>query len=214
MATLEEKLEYSYAELGVSEHNRGSINAFLAVIRQKDIPTYEHSVRVGLLSRRIAQHMHLDQNALFYAGTLHDVGKALIEPEILKKTEKFDERDMEQMRKHVEYSYQLLRGVHEFSAEIALRHHMFQEKGYPKRLPKPKVPYSGNTQIMINFYARLLSLADFYDALTTRNNDKHGEKRKIGAIEAKQIMLDKNRDQKYLIEELYKIGIFRQELAA
>lgn len=211
MATLEEMLGNAYIELGVSEQNKGSINAFLAVIKQKDVATYEHSVRVGLLSKMIAQHMHLDQNALFYAGTLHDVGKALIEPEILKKTEKFDERDMEQMRKHVEYSYQLLRGVHEFSAEIALRHHLFQEKGYPKKLPKPKVAYSGNTQLMINFYARLLSLADFYDALTTRDNDKHGEKRQIGAKEAKQIMLGKNKDQRYLIEGLYKAGIFGQQ---
>ena len=151
MASLEEMLGSTYEELGVSEQNKGSINAFLAIIKLKDIPTYEHNVRVGLLSKRIAQHMHLDPNALFYAGTLHDVGKALIPPETLKKTEGFDANDMALMKKHVEYSYQLLRGVHEFSAEIALRHHYFQEKGYPKKLPKPKVAYSGNTQLMINY---------------------------------------------------------------
>ena len=57
-------------------------------------------------------------------------------------------------------------------------------------------------------YSRILALADFYDALTTRINDHHGELRRISGDEGKQILIAANQDQKHLIEELYKENIF------
>ncbi len=211
MATLEEQLEGTFVELNVVPKDRESIKTYLSILERKDSATYEHSIRVGILASRIARHMHLDSKALFYAGTLHDVGKTLIEPETLKKTEGFNDKDMEQMKKHPEYSYKILRGVHEFSAEVALRHHTYQEAGYPKKLPKPKIAFSKNTQLTIDFFARILSLADFYDAITSRVNDKFGTKRKLSSDEAKSILLIKNPDQRYLIEDLYTNGIFGEE---
>jgi len=211
MTTLEDQLEGEFNELDISIKNRESVKTYLNLLKIKDQQTYEHSIRVGLLSSRIARHMHLDPKAMLFAGTLHDIGKALIPPETLQKTEGFDEKDMVKMKKHPESSYQMLRGVHEFSAEIALRHHIYQEKGYPKRLPKSNIPFSSNSQLMINFFARILSLADFYDAVSLRVNDKFGEKRKLSSDEVRAIVLMKNRDQKHLIEDLYANGIFGDE---
>jgi len=211
MRTLEEQLENEFLDLGISRKDRGSIKAPLIILRNKDIPTYEHSIRVGIISAEIARHMHLDPKVMFYAGVLHDIGKFLVPPEVLKKTEGFNEEDMKKIKKHPEYTYQVLRGIHEFSAEIALRHHRYQEKGYPKKLPKSNIPFSPNTKLMIDFFARILSLADFYDAISSRVNDKFGEKRKLTPEEVKSIILMKNPDQKYLINDLYADGIFGEQ---
>lgn len=211
MVTLEEELEGEFVQLEIEPNNQESIRIKLALLKEKDKNTYEHSMRVGLLATRIARHMHLDPKAFFYAGTLHDIGKLLIDPETLKKTEGFNEKDMQQMRKHPFYTRQMLRGIHEYSAEMALRHHRHQKNGYPKRLPKSPVPFSGNTRLMIDYHSRILSLADFYDAITTRVNDKFGEKRKLTSDEARSLMLLHNPDQRYLIKDLYDNGIFGEE---
>jgi hypothetical protein len=155
--------------------------------------------------------MHLDEKVLLFAGSLHDIGKIMIDAEIIRKTQNFTEKNMEEMRKHPLYTYMLLRGIHEFSAEVALRHHRWQKNGYPKKLPKFRIPFSHNTELMIDFYARILSLADFYDSITTRVNEKFGEKRKLTQQEVKAITLAKNADQKHLIEDLYLNGIFSEE---
>ncbi len=211
MASLENELENAFAEYNVSPENQKSIKSFLELLQKKDESTYEHSIRVGVLGARIARHMHLDPKALLFSGLLHDTGKLLVPPETLKKTEGFNEKDRAIMNDHPGHSYELLRGIHEFSAEIALRHHRFQENGYPKKLPKPGLRFSPNTCLMIDFFARILSLADFYDAVTTRVNDKFGEKKRMSPDEAKAILLMKNPDQKHLIQDLYTNGIFGEE---
>ncbi|MFC1696929.1 HD-GYP domain-containing protein [Nanoarchaeota archaeon] len=208
MKTLEEQLENAFTELEIEEEHRVSIKSYLNLVKINDQATYEHSIRVGLIGIEVAKHMHLDPKVLFYSGMLHDVGKCLVDPETLKKTEGFDKTDMKKMTKHSKYSYDLLRGVHEFSAEIALRHHKFQENGYPKTMPIPKVPYKEGTKVMINFYARILGVIDFYDAITTRKNDKFGEVELLDRDKAKSILLSKNQDQRYLIEDLYTNEIF------
>ena len=211
MLTLEDELDGVFAELGVSRENQESIMNYLKILKTKDEETYEHSIRVGLLGTRVARYMHLEPKALLFAGTLHDVGKSLIDREILKKTEPFTEKNMEAMEKHAEYTYNLLKDVHEFSAEVALRHHRYQENEYPKRLPKSKKQFSLSTKVMIDFFARILSLVDFYDAITYRSNDKYSKNGKLTKEEAKSILLMKNPDQRKLIEEFYTNGIFGEQ---
>ncbi len=209
MATLEEALDFAFAELDVLPNNQASVKNFLNMLKEKDLSTYEHSVRVGLLGVKVARHMHLDPKVFLFAGALHDIGKIMIDPEVLKKTGSFSDSDMEEMRKHPEYTYNLLHGVHDFSAEVALRHHKFQEEGYPETLPRP--PFSPNTRVMIDYFARLLSLVDFYDAITSRMNEKFGAGKGLSREEVKSIVLMKNPDQRYLIEDLYNNGIFGAE---
>ena len=115
------------------------------------------------------------------------------------------------MRKHPIASYKMLRGQFDFSAQIALRHHRYVGKGYPQQLPKCPVEFGRGTQTMIDFFARVLGLVDFYDALTHRENDKFstdGKPRLPTPEESKDIMLKANPDQAYFINELYDAGIF------
>lgn len=210
MKTLEEQLEEAFSELAISDNNKISITSYLTILKEKDLPTYEHCIRVGLLGGKIAKHLNLDPKAMFFAGALHDIGKILIEPEVLKKTSGFDEEDARKMQKHPEYSYSLLHGVHEFSAEIAVRHHMYQENSYPAELPAPKIPFSDKTKALIEAYARLLAILDSYDAITTRHNDRFGTE-KLAKRRIKEILLQKNPDKNELILELYSQKIFREE---
>jgi len=72
-------------------------------------------------------------------------------------------------------------------------------------------PFEEDLQLIIDYFARILSIADCYDAMTSRENDKFGEKRKLSPEEAKSRLLEKNPDQKGLIESLYKDGIFNMK---
>jgi len=204
MKNLEENLEKAYVQLGISQKHQGSINTYLTLLKLKDQDTYEHSIRVGLLGIKVAEHSSLDQKALFYAGTLHDIGKILISPEV------FNKKDMEEMNKHAEYGYKLLTGVHEFSAQIALRHHKYQQEKYPKKLKKSETKLSKDTKSEIDFYARILSVIDFYDAITTRDDHKFGKK-KLNTEEIKKLIIKNHPDQELLINKLYTDKIFRAE---
>ena len=201
MESLEENLEKSYAELEVSEKNQGSIGSYLNFLKLKDQKTYEHSVRTGLLGVEVAKHASLDEKAMLYAGLLHDVGKILIRTELLKKTGKFTKKEMKEMEKHVEYGYKLLSDIHDFSAEIALRHHKYQKHMYPKKAYKSSVKFSKGTVAKIDTHARIFAVIDFYDAVTNRDNERFGKK--LSTEEAKQALLSSYPEHKKLIEGLY-----------
>jgi putative nucleotidyltransferase with HDIG domain len=179
---------------------------FLAPMKIKDMPTYEHSIRVSLLARKIADFIHLDGRALLYAGLLHDVGKVQTRLETLQKTEGWTKEDTTEVMKHVMDGYKMIRGCFDFSADIILWHHKFQLLGYPRRLPKLLHEYKQGTKILIPFYGRMLSLADVFDAMH-RVNDKHGSTPLTGE-QIKEKMLALNTDQKILVRDLFEAGIF------
>ncbi|MBM3199475.1 HD domain-containing protein [Candidatus Woesearchaeota archaeon] len=206
MKSLEKQLEEMYDRLGVSEKNQGSINTYLSMLRLKDQATYEHSIRVGLLGVGVAEYADLDKKAMFFAGTLHDIGKIMIRPEVLKKSGKYTKKDIREMQQHPKYGYRLLSGVHDFSAEVALRHHKYQSMSYPKKNYKPKVHFSKDTMINLDLHAKMLAIVDFYDAINTRDNQKFGKK--LSKEEAKRVLTKTYSEHKDLIEELYLNQVF------
>ncbi|MFA5888259.1 MAG: HD domain-containing protein [Candidatus Nanoarchaeia archaeon] len=212
MKNLEDKLIETYRELRIPEEPQMVINTLLRIIKStlcldansdEDSSSYRHCIRVGILGKKIAQHMHLDAKAMFYAGVLHDVGKAGREDTACVKTIKGpDGKSSVDVKVHAIISYNMIKDLSKFSAKVALWHHYFSEHGYPRELTKPNTQYARETIPMISFYARLLSLADSYDMIA--------ESKPKGS---KRIILGKNKDQRCLIEELYKAGIFRQQAA-
>ena len=89
---IEERLRWAFDEIQLPNDQRESVVAFLHPLKIKDRTTYEHSIRVGLLARRIARFMHLDEKALLYAGLLHDISKAQTRLETLQKTKLSEKR--------------------------------------------------------------------------------------------------------------------------
>jgi HD-GYP domain-containing protein (c-di-GMP phosphodiesterase class II) len=203
MLALSDTLDVAFDGVDIDEDQRQKVRTFMNVLRLKDESTYEHSVRVAALSSQIGKFVSLNPKPLFLAGCFHDLGKALIRPEVLKKKESFTKQDMEEMKGHVIDSYRLVRGTFDFSAEIVLRHHLFQAEGYPEVLPTCRVPFCRASKVMIDYYARMLSLADFYDAASSRENDKFGDKKRLNQDEVRSLMLKHNKDQVTLINQLY-----------
>lgn len=207
---LHKQLRAALAELEVPQQEWETVLAFLEPLRTKDPIThvhYEHSVRVGFLCREIGKFMHLDEKALLYAGLMHDIGKCQVCLGTLGKTDVWTAIDTAAIQEHVMDSYRFLRGRFDFSAEVVVLHHRFQDDAYPAELPAPLHAYSEETKELIMTYGRLLALADVYDALH-RSNSKFGTHRVLSGDEIKTKMLELNTDQRSLILKLYDAGIF------
>jgi putative nucleotidyltransferase with HDIG domain len=150
---------------------------FLDVVRQwgesiesKDSYTQGHCVRVANLGCAIARRLEWDDHRLFWfrvGALLHDVGKIDIPAAILNKPDRLTSEEWALMRSHPEAGLELLRGIDfpEDVLPIVLSHHeKWDGTGYPHGLAGEAIPLS----------ARILGLADVYDALATDRSYKPG----------------------------------------
>ena len=133
-------------------------------LRGKDDYTYQHSVNVGILAGIIGRWLKMDEerlNTLVLAGMMHDIGKSKIPLEILNKPGKLTTEEFEIMKRHTVEGYKILstiKGIKEELLLVALQHHeRIDGSGYPFGL-------TGNK---IHDFARIIVVADTYDAVTT-----------------------------------------------
>ena len=142
----------------------GNIMLQLAAIHLVDDYTFSHMINVALYSGALAKCLNYDVQDIkdiCFAGLLHDVGKAKIPKEILRKPDKLTPDEFSITKKHAEQGYQILcqeELVNERVRQVALQHHERGDgSGYP---------YGLHTQD-ISPFARLIAIADVYDALTS-----------------------------------------------
>lgn len=136
----------------------------LSEIKSVDDYTFEHSVNVCILSLITGIGLGFDIQRLRELGCgaiMHDIGKLCIPNEILKKPSQLTVDEFEEIKKHTVFGYDMLKRskkVSLVSAYIAFGHHeRFDGSGYPLQLK------SENIQIC----ARIVAIADVYDALTS-----------------------------------------------
>lgn len=209
--TLDEELDRVMTLRGINEEHQTSIRTYLHVLREKDEKTYEHSVRVGVLASEIAERLNEPRatpRMLLWAGLLHDIGKSLVPAELLRKKGGFSDADRAAVEPHVLHGWEMLHGVHDYTARIIVRHHQYGARPYP--LVLPPLPNKGLPVKAVNFAARILALADFYDALMNRNNDKNGSI-ELSLQEKRELFIENNKDQKELIKALEGILFFKVE---
>ncbi|MFA6429703.1 MAG: HD domain-containing protein [Patescibacteria group bacterium] len=209
LPSLEDRVTEIFDELHIIEERRNAISALLAPLKLKCAVThdhYEHSLRVAIVVRDIAKYLGLDQKALFYAGLLHDIGKIQTNIQTLGRTDGWSPADALEMTSHPMDGYRTLRGRFDFTAEVIVRHHQFQGNRYPEEPPPLLHEYSGATLATIMRYARILALADVYDAFH-RVNSRDGIARILTGEEIKAGLLKANEDEHDLIERLYTAGI-------
>ena len=138
--------------------------AFAKSIQERDIITYEHSRRVATYTQRLARYMgwsRRDARDLALAALVHDLGKTWIANDILNKSAALSEEERRKMERHPVIGARILIGcdVHPFYVETVLYHHeAWNGRGYPVGLQKEEIPLS----------ARILSVADVYDVLTSQ----------------------------------------------
>ncbi|HJV24193.1 MAG TPA: HD domain-containing phosphohydrolase [Aromatoleum sp.] len=131
----------------------------------RDPETGGHIQRMAYYSRLIARVLGLpatDQETLFIAAPMHDVGKIAIPDAILLKPGRLTEAEFEIMKMHARHGYDLLcdsnAPVLRVGAEVAHTHHeKYDGSGYPRKLAGEDIPIFG----------RIVAVADVFDALTS-----------------------------------------------
>jgi HD-GYP domain-containing protein (c-di-GMP phosphodiesterase class II) len=142
----------------------GSIRALLAAIEAKEPYTRGHSERVAAYSRAIARHLGLEpelEEQIWVAGLVHDVGKIGIEDRILKKGNALTEEEFEAIKRHPIIGEEILAPIEQLSYSLpAIRwhHEKWNGRGYPDGLRREAIPLP----------ARIVSVADSFDAMTTQ----------------------------------------------
>lgn len=136
------------------------LNNLLIKSEEKDIYTYKHGNRVQDYSVKIAGKLGLSNKinyTIALASLFHDIGKCFIPDEILNKPSSLTESEFSYIKKHSEYSAELLHGKFtEDVADIVEQHHeRLDGSGYPKGLK--------NDEIRIE--AKIIGVADSYDAI-------------------------------------------------
>ncbi|MDI6601993.1 MAG: HD domain-containing protein [Thermoanaerobacteraceae bacterium] len=133
-------------------------------LQKKDFYTYYHSLDVCLYSLAVGKNIEMDDKELRDLGRgalLHDVGKCEVPDDILLKPGKLTDEEFELIKRHTNKGYEILlkTGVYNDSvARIALEHHeKWDGSGYPL----------GIRDEQISFWARIVTIADIYDALTS-----------------------------------------------
>ncbi|MCM1465123.1 MAG: HD-GYP domain-containing protein [Bacteroidales bacterium] len=136
----------------------------VGMLKVSDEYTFKHSVDVATMAMIIAKKHGLKDaeiRELGISGLLHDVGKSKIPNEVLNKPGKLTDDEFALMKQHSLFGFEILKKRNQFSDGIVkgvLQHHeKMNGKGYPLGVSAEK----------IHKYARIISVADVYDALVT-----------------------------------------------
>lgn len=150
-------------DLEVSRRTEAALSGLLNALDLRDTEGKGHSRRVALLSGRLARALELpeaDAVEIERGALLHDIGKIGVSDTILRKRATLTVRELEEVRRHTVYGFEILRGLGFLgrARELVRSHHeRFDGGGYPDRLAGEAI-YIG---------ARVFGVIDAYDAMTT-----------------------------------------------
>ncbi len=142
-----------------------TVKAFVGAIDSKNMHTQGHSERVADYARKLASVSGKNEdecNEIYYAALLHDVGRIEMPDSILNKNSELTEQEQDVIRQQPVIGNQILSGIQEFPHLSTAAHYhceRFDGTGYPEGLKGEAIPE----------IARIVSVADTYDELSTRN---------------------------------------------
>jgi putative nucleotidyltransferase with HDIG domain len=181
---LEELVEQRTAELDRALNSleaayRSTLKALTAALETRDSETHGHSERVVSYSLRLGREYGLNSEqmkSLEFGSLLHDIGKIGVPDSILRKPAKLTEEEWVRMREHPLHGQQILRGI-EFlqgAARVVAQHHeQWDGSGYPFGLRGED----------IDVCARIFSVADAFDAITSDRVYRRGKTYEAAAQE-------------------------------
>lgn len=168
------------------ENYNQTLYSMVEMIEKRDTYTAGHTQRVANYSILIAEKMEYPQEEkelLYQAGMLHDLGKIATPDAVLLNPRKLNGIEYKLIQEHASVGYDLLKKVPMFQevAEIVGAHHeKYDGSGYPRGIKNEEIPE----------LARILSVADTFDAMTTNRiyksaKTKEEALKEIGLLEAK-----------------------------
>ena len=143
-----------------------TMETLASTIDAKDKYTNGHSIRVAEYSKELARRLgksEKEQEDIFYAGLLHDIGKIGIPDEIINKTSRLTDEEYTIIKTHPSIGADILKNISELPM-IAVgahwHHERFDGRGYPDQLKEFEIPE----------VARIIGVADAYDAMTSNRS--------------------------------------------
>ncbi len=143
-----------------------TVMALAKTIDAKDAYTRGHSQRVARYARHIAFKLgwlEEEQRKIYFMGLLHDIGKIGVPEAIINKTARLTDEEYSKIKQHTVIGSEILELVAEFP-ELAVgarsHHERYDGKGYPDGFSGTRIP----------IYARVIAVADAYDAMTSKRS--------------------------------------------
>ncbi len=140
-----------------------TMQMFAEFIDAKDAYTKGHSVRVAYYSKELGRRMRMSEEEtvkLGYIALMHDCGKIGIPDEVLTKPDGLEQDERQKIKEHTIMGGKILEGFTAIEGirDGALYHHeCYDGSGYPEGLKGKEIP----------LYARIIGVADAYDAMST-----------------------------------------------
>ena len=164
--------EYMYRKkIAESQSMRNrTVQVILNTLNEKNKRERIHSQNVSKICRKIAEIMKFEPEVvkeIELAGLLHDIGKITIDDNILNKKGTLTNAEFEQIKRHPESGYQIMKSVDAYTklADYILSHHeRWDGKGYPRGLAGDSIP----------LIARIINIADAYEAMTANRSYRRG----------------------------------------
>ncbi len=156
--------------------------ALAKAVDAKDAYTSGHSSRVAKYSRMIAERSGAgreEQDEIYTIALLHDIGKIGIPIAIINKPARLTDQEYEIMKTHTTKGFSILEIIEEMPklATGARSHHeRYDGRGYPDHIAGDKIPK----------YARIISVADAYDAMTSRRSYREAMSQELVRREIEQ----------------------------
>ncbi len=139
------------------------MTAFSEALDAKDEYTSGHSHRVAVYAKEIMKRLggnEEEQDEAYFTGLLHDVGKIRVPDAVINKPGKLTQEEFEEIKVHTEAGYQILKNVsalNDLCGAARWHHERYDGKGYPNGIKGEDIP----------LIARIISVADAYDAMTS-----------------------------------------------
>ena len=146
------------------------VQTLAEAIDAKDNYTSGHSGRVARYSREIARRANYserDQNEIYMMGLLHDVGKIGVPDAVINKPGRLTDDEFEQIKNHPVMGARILKTIREMPKLVTgarWHHERFDGSGYPDGLKGLDIPEE----------ARIIAVADAYDAMTSNRSYRSG----------------------------------------
>ncbi|MGM0365126.1 MAG: HD-GYP domain-containing protein [Actinomycetota bacterium] len=140
-----------------------SILQIVKIMEAKDVYTAGHSIRVAQYSEEIARELKLNEydiEIIKNLANLHDIGKIQVDLSVLNKPGSLSDKDWIEVKKHPEIGYEIVKEItflKDAATAILYHHEKIDGSGYPRGIKGDKIP----------LFAKILCVADSYDAMTT-----------------------------------------------
>jgi HD-GYP domain-containing protein (c-di-GMP phosphodiesterase class II) len=161
------KLRYIVGPMVDSVIRNPDASIWLIRLRDQDDYQYKHALGVAVWVTALGRQLGLpreDLAHLAFGGVLLDIGKLKIPVEILQKTGSLNREEYEQIKKHVQFSVDLMKAHGAISDDVfnmvAHHHERYDGSGYPNGLNGTEIP----------LFSRIAAIADSYDAMTSRRH--------------------------------------------